>query len=117
MWLDVLDAFGGLEPRDASCREPASAFSRSNVGSADDEHAHPLAEPGVRVADRRGLADRGVRLDDPLDLRRGDVLAAADDHVLLPADDGEPAVGEGGEVAGAEPAAARPRRGSGSASR
>ena len=45
-------------------------------------------------------------LEHGLDLGGGDVLAAADDHVLDAADDREPAVGvDGGEVAGAEPAA------------
>ena len=103
--VDVLDAFGGLEPRDASGGEPASALLEVERGVTDDEHAHALAEAVVGNADRHGLAYRRVRGHDLLDLGRGDVLAPADDDVLLAADDREPAVVEGGEVAGVEPAA------------
>ena len=63
------------------------------------------------MPDGDGLAHRRVRLAHRLDLRGRDVLAAADDHVLEPAGDREPAVVvDGAEVAGAEPAAVDERR-------
>ena len=48
-----------------------------------------------------------MRFEDALDLGGRDVLARSDDDVFDPSDDGEPAVSvDGGEIAGAEPAAA-----------
>jgi hypothetical protein len=58
----------------------------------------------VRDADHGGLGDRRVLVEDLLDLTRVDVVAAADDQVLLAVDDEEVAVGVlAGQVAGAEP--------------
>jgi hypothetical protein len=54
------------------------------------------------------LADGRVLLEDGLDLRGGDVLAAGDDRVGLAPDDRQRAVGPpGAEIAGAQLAARR----------
>jgi hypothetical protein len=46
-----------------------------------------LAEPGIGRGDDRDLGDTRQPQDELLDLQRRDVLAAADDDVLLPIDD------------------------------
>ncbi len=67
--------------------------------------AHVLAEPGIGRGDDRDLGDVGEGRDRLFDLGRGDVLAAADDHVLQTVGDREEAVGvEDAHVAGAVPA-------------
>src|SRR5215210_2852925 len=66
-----------------------------------------LAELVVWHADHRHLGHRGVLVEHLLDLARVDVVAAADDQVLLAVDDEEVAVlVHAGHVAGVEPAAA-----------
>src|SRR5664280_2124936 len=66
-----------------------------------------FAEPLVRAADDGGLGDGGVGVEDLLDLARVDVVAAADDQILLPVDDEqEVLVVLIAQVAGVEPAAA-----------
>src|SRR3954454_9448286 len=73
----------------------------------DDRRRDLLAHLLVRHADDRGLRDRGVLVEDLLDLARVDVVAAADDHVLLAVDDEEVAVlVDLGHVARVEPAVA-----------
>ena len=70
-----------------------------------DRGAHLLAELVVRHADDGRLLDRRVLVEHLLDLARVDVVAAADDQVLLAVDDEEVAVlVHLGHVAGAEPA-------------
>src|SRR3954447_17209715 len=70
-----------------------------------DRGADLLAELLVRDADHRRLGHRGMLVEDLLDLARIDVVAAADDHVLLAIDDEEVAVlVDLGHVAGVEPA-------------
>ena len=64
-----------------------------------------LAEPGVGRGDDRDLGDARHAHEQLLDLGRADVLAAADDDVLLAVGDREVAVGvEHADVAGHEPA-------------
>ena len=59
----------------------------------------------MRDADDRRLAHAGMLVEHLLDLARVDVVAAADDHVLLAVDDVEVAVVvDAPDVAGAEPA-------------
>src|SRR4051812_47432316 len=66
-----------------------------------------LAHRLVGHADHRRLGDRRVLVQDLLDLARIDVVAAADDHVLLAVDDEEVAIlVELRHVAGVEPAPA-----------
>src|SRR4029434_8757087 len=61
--------------------------------------------PGVGHADHLDVADGRVPVEELLDLAWIDVLAAADDHVLDPADDVGVAVGvHGRQVAGVHPA-------------
>src|SRR6266542_2505437 len=61
----------------------------------------------IRRTDHGGLEDRGMAVQDGLDLLGIDVLAAADDHVLDPVDDPQVAVGvEDADVAGVQPAVA-----------
>src|SRR5207249_11639321 len=56
-------------------------------------------------ADHLDVGDVGVRVEKLLHFARVDVLAAADDHVLDPADDVDVALlVHGGEVAGVHPA-------------
>ena len=66
----------------------------------------------VGLADGRDVGHRRVQGEQVFDLLRGDVLAAADDHVLLAVGDRQVAVGvEPPDVAGAEPTAGEERVG------
>ena len=85
-------------------REPCPAGGQVEPLGRDDEGGHPLAQAVVGLGHRRGLQHRGMGLEVLLHFRRGDVLAAADDAITKPAGDRHPAVGDGGQVAGAEPA-------------
>src|SRR3954447_10046380 len=70
-----------------------------------DRRADLLAQLGMRHPDHGRLAHRGVLVEDLLDLARIDVVATADDHVLLAVDDEEVAVlVDLCHVAGVEPA-------------
>src|SRR5205085_4733249 len=71
----------------------------------DDDRDPHFAEVRVRHAHDRALRDAGHVVDVALDLRRVDVVAAADDQVLAAADDGDvAALVHLADVAGAEPA-------------
>ncbi len=95
-----------LEPGHALLLEPAPALFHIEPPVTHHESGHSLPQPLVGTAHGHCLADEGVGLEDALDLGGGDVLAGADDHVLQPPHDGEPAlVVEDAEVAGGEPAA------------
>src|SRR5262249_1482228 len=73
--------------------------------SAHDEGAHALGEHGIRHRHARGLRDLRMREEQLLDLPGADVGAAPDDHVRLPADDGEVTLGiQRAEVARLVPA-------------
>jgi len=65
--------------RQCSIRSPGSASARS-VSRRSDE----LSVLGVGTPKADGIADRRMRGKHLLDLRRGDVLATADDHLLDP---------------------------------
>src|SRR6202000_262600 len=71
-------------------------------GALDPDHRGDLLAPVVvGDADHRRVDHRRVGDQDLLDLPRVDVLPAADDHLLEPADDpGVDAVAHGGQVAG-----------------
>ena len=58
------------------------ASSTPRAGREPHDRARVLAEAGVGRRDHRDLGDLGQRDDRLLDLGRGDVLAAADDHVV-----------------------------------
>ena len=92
-----------MAPRDideVGERQVLAALTRNDAG------ADPFAEPLVRRCDDGKLADPGVAEQPVLDLRRGDVLAAADDELLAaPGDLEEPGLVDPRHVAGAEPAA------------
>ena len=79
-------------PRSARWAVSSSRVSVGVAGTQDDVRADPLAEQLVGRRDRGDQGDRGVAADLVLDLRRADVLAAADDEVGRPADDREVAV-------------------------
>src|SRR5690349_13894937 len=76
------------------------------AGLQHDRGHHALAPAGIRHADHGRLADLRQLVDDALDLGRRDVLAAADDHVLLAVGQvQETVVVEMADVARAEPLA------------
>ena len=65
-----------------------------------------LAEDRIGLPDDRGLEQRGVGVEDVLDLLRVDVLPAPDDQVLDPVDQGEiTVVIEPADIPGVQPAA------------
>src|SRR5277367_2265063 len=64
----------------ASCNPRAAAWRRS-------EWRHALAQHGIRNAEDHGLAHKGMAQKDALDLDRRDVGPAADDEILLAADE------------------------------
>ena len=71
-----------------------------------DHRDDALAVVGVRQADHRDVGDVGVRGQGALDFDRVDVVAACDDHVLEPVDQGQVAIRvDAGQVAGVQPAA------------
>ena len=81
------------------------AVSEAPGPQRDDGH-DLLAEPLVGNADDGGLGDRRVGVQHVLDLARVHVVPAADDELLLAADDEqEPVLVEIAEVTGVEPAA------------
>ena len=86
------------------------------AGAEDDGRNGHVPELRVAAGDDAGVGDGRVVEEDSLDLRRRDVLAAADDPVGAPVGDGQPAVVvETPEVAGPQPAVSAghaPRRGS-----
>src|SRR3954447_18160397 len=70
-----------------------------------DRGADLFPQLGVRHAEHGGLGHRGMLVEDLLDLARVDVVAAADDQLLLAVDDEEVAVlVDLGHVATVEPA-------------
>ena len=82
-----------------------SAKEKSRAVVERDEGAARLAEAGMRHRHHRRFPDRGVAVEDILDLLGAEVFAAADDEVLLAAGDDEAAFRRHpGEVAGAEEA-------------
>ena len=105
--VDHHDPLRDLELGEALARE---LLDRLDVGLApagggDERHGH-LAPALVRRGDDGDLGDRVVRGDRLLDLDRGDVLAARDDHVLEAVAQLDVAVlVHDAEVAGVEPAA------------
>ena len=61
----------------------SSASSTLRAGTRHDHRGDALAPLDVRQADHRDLFHGAVRIEHRLDLGRRDVLAAADDHVVL----------------------------------
>ena len=106
--VDGPQVLGPLLPRQARGLEvPAHRLQARGVGPREepDEAAAVLAEAHVGRGDDRDLGDAGHAQQQLLDLERADVLAAADDDVLLAVDDREVAVVvEHADVAGREPA-------------
>ena len=71
----------------------------------DNDGTGALAQPFIRVSDDGDLGDRGVPVQQRLDLDDGYVLAASDDDVLAATADADIAVGvHVREIAGVEPA-------------
>src|SRR5207244_12048556 len=88
-----------LAPRDQVVRGDDGA------GAQRDERRDLFAELAVRHADDGGLRHRGMRAERGLDLRGIDGIAAAQDQVLLAADDAhETLVRHAHEIARAKPA-------------
>ena len=102
------DVARGLEAGEAVAAEARDLLGGQLVaGARHDDGGDGLDPARVRDAEHGRLGHRRVRVDDLLDLARGDVLAAGLDHVLLAVDDVEVAlVVEDAEVAGVQPAVA-----------
>src|SRR5258707_11581374 len=88
---------------------------RFNIEQLAPAHHHgeadPLAEPRVGDPEGRRLLDRRVAEREGFDVRGMDVIAAADDHILLAAGDAQIALAvEPAEIAGHEPARGVERR-------
>jgi hypothetical protein len=96
---------GTCRPRAAPCEGDDLRLVGARPGLEGDEGEDLLAQLRVGPADDGGLGDGGVLVQHLLDLARVDVVAAADDEVLLAVDDEQVAVLVGvAEVAGVEPA-------------
>ena len=97
-----------MKPASVSATQLRMSSSVSVDSSADlDDRLDLLAELGMGHADHGGVEHLGVGDEAVLDLDAVDVLAAADDHVLLAVGDEEVAVGvDLADVAGVEPAVA-----------
>ena len=102
------DVARGLEAGEAVAAEARDLLGGQLVaGARHDDGGDGLDPARVGDAEHGRLGHRRVRVDDLLDLARGDVLAARLDHVLLAVDDVEVAlVVEDAEVAGVQPAVA-----------
>src|SRR5919202_2017806 len=80
--VDDADVARDLEPRDAVAAElPELVLVERGALLHDDPRADLLAVALVRHADHLDVLDRGMRVEEFLDLARVDVLAAANDHV------------------------------------
>ena len=78
------------------------------AGFEHDASPGDLAPLLVRDGDHCGFVDAGVRGDGLFQLKRGDVLTAADNDVLFAIDDEQVAfVVDGGQISGVKPAAAK----------
>src|SRR5262245_1676189 len=112
--IDQLELFGDLLPHDAPpFHERAHRGKRQcrRPGPRHDAGAHALAARRVRHADHRHVGDGGMCRQLVLDALGREVLALADDDVLLAAGDADVALGVAhGEVAGAEEAVGREGR-------
>ena len=76
-----------------SARKRWSSPASSVPGPRDDGGGDDLAQVAVRQAHDRGLQHVGMRADHALDLERGDLLPAAVDQLVDPAQDAKEAVG------------------------
>src|SRR5580692_3122411 len=94
-----------LVVRDTILTEPADALLvEGGTGLRNDPGTEFLAIPCIRHAENLDIPDLGVPIQILFDFTRVDVLAAADDHVLDPADDAAiSGVVDGSEVAGMHP--------------
>ena len=95
-----------------SARANARSSSGSTASRATTTAQTASIQRSSRDADDRDLGDRGMPVQDLLDLARGDVLAARVDHVLLAVDDRQVAVRvHGRQIPGVKPAAGERRLG------
>src|SRR5581483_4522528 len=102
--LDEVDAARALEMAEMVAREGDDLrLGGGDAGPEDDQRLRGFAPALARHADHGALEHRRVLVERVLDLRRGDVLPAGDDHVLLAVDDLDVAVAiPGRQVAGVE---------------
>src|SRR5712692_3578218 len=102
--LDELDGLGNLETREvlAAVIENFTLGGRVAVVQGD-ERLGDLAPGIVRHRYDGAFEHGGMLVEDPLDLRGGNVLSAAQHHVLDAVDDEDVALlVDGGEIAGRE---------------
>ena len=100
-------ACGARSPRGSAGRAPTASTGASPAGDHEgDRRARPTRASGrpTTAASRHGWVEH----EHVLDLARVDVVAAADDHVLRPVDERQPAVRvEAAQVARVQPAPAQ----------
>src|SRR5437868_6152779 len=99
-----LYAFSATKTTSASATAAVSPVtSGRGIGAERHRRSDELSVLGVRHAKADGIAHRRMRGEHLLDLRRGDVLATADDHLLDPSFEVEVPITQYAAVAGAEP--------------
>ena len=103
---EQLQPLGQLIGGHAVADEGDEAFERRRLtGSRHQAQAIALAQPRIGNADDGGVQHLRMGVEDLLDLAREELLAAAIDHLLEPADDAQaPVCIDHAEVAAAEPA-------------
>ncbi len=102
---------GTLKPaRRSRANDSMAAVSGDVPGRPTIAATGTAPHVGIRAPDHGRVDDVGMRQQDRLDLRRGDVLAARDDEVVASVEDGQPAaVVQCPEVTGVEPAVVKRR--------
>ena len=95
---------GILKAEMRGSRKASQLLLRQTAGLVRVDHGdRHLAQPVVRHSEHAGLGDGGAGVDLRFDLGAGDILAAADDDVLLAVDDEQIAVlVDVADVAGAD---------------
>src|SRR3989304_10623815 len=85
--LEDLDHLRELVRGDPVLQERHDLLQRDALaGPGDDAEAVPLPQARIGDADDGRVQDLGVRVEDLLDLAREELLPAAVDHLLEPAD-------------------------------
>jgi hypothetical protein len=89
--IEEVDVIGGFRRPEPGSHERTDIVG-VDVDPGHQERRNPLAPLNVRYADYGCFSDAGMLVEDGLDLRRRDVLAAADDRVIRAAANEEESV-------------------------